>query len=122
MDVGLRGLRREVMTPRRPSSSAGLIAVSTLAMVFAVSSSLLLFSAHRHRAHRDQLFLDNHARIHRVQRDRMPALYAPTAPPANGVVVTPSSDCKGPVYRPTSDGRTEVVFEQCPARPFAASR
>src|SRR5258705_13272240 len=51
MDLRLSVLRREVMTPRRPSSSFGLIAVSTMAMVFAVSSSLLLFSAHRHQRH-----------------------------------------------------------------------
>jgi hypothetical protein len=95
MDAVSRALRREVMSPRRPSSSFGLIAVSTMAMMFAISSSLLLFSTHRHRV--------RHAR-----------------PPAARIEAPPPVACKGPVYRSTADGTLEIVFEQCPARPFAA--
>jgi len=88
-------------------------------MVFAVSSSLLLFSAHRHRVHHDSVMLHTPA----ARRQPRPPRPAPT--PA--IVVrerTPqaaptAADCKGPVYRSTADGRTEVVFEQCAARPFA---
>jgi hypothetical protein len=98
-------LRREVIAPRQPSSSFGLIAVSTLAMLFAVSSSLLLFSAHRQRVCVDR------AHPSMVRASRVDS--APVVGPAR-------AECKGPVYRSTGDGRTEVVFEQCPARPFAA--
>lgn len=85
------------MSPRRPSSSFGLIAVSTMAMVFAVSSSLLLFSAHRYR----------------MRDGRTPAPHV-----ERGYRVSPPAACKGPVYRSTADGTTEVTFEQCPARPL----
>src|SRR5688572_6027735 len=122
MDVRRSALRREVMAPRRANSSFGLIAVSTLAMVFAVSSSLLLFSAHRHRVdhdRRDSVVVKSHV----LRREPRPP--RPLAAPA--IVVTertpatasPAADCKGPVYRSTADGRTEVVFEQCAPRPFA---
>ena len=118
MDLGRRSLQREVMPPRRPSSSFGLIAVSTLAMVFAVSSSLLLFSAHGHRSRGHC----PHAAAHRVTlpphaRPAPPRTFelvppVPATPPAQEV-------CRGPVYRSTADGRTEVMYEQCAARPFA---
>jgi hypothetical protein len=107
MEPGLRGLQREVMGPRRPSSSFGLIAVSTLAMVFAVSSSLLLFSAHRHRT------THHHVMVHTRPRPPAVRLRQPAVQPL------PPAECKGPVFRPTSEGTTEVVYEQCPPRPFA---
>jgi hypothetical protein len=124
MDLRLRALRREVMAPRRPSSSFGLIAVSTLAMVFAVSSSLLLFSAHRHHVrHARPAYLKTHPRPPAV-RAPAPDLPAPRSPPAaasttSRAPVPAPAACKGPVYRSLADGTTEIVFEQCPARPFA---
>jgi hypothetical protein len=96
------------MSPRRPSSSFGLIAVSTMAMVFAVSSSLLLFSAHRYRMRDDRVMVPATA----VERPRArPQREAPASP-------SQAAECKAPVYRGTGDGKTEVTFEQCPARPF----
>lgn len=91
-------------------------------MVFAVSSSLLLFSAHRHRARHDR-YEAAAVKSHVLRREPRPP--RPLATPA--IVVTErtpdaaarTSDCKGPVYRSTADGRTEVVFEQCAPRPFA---
>jgi hypothetical protein len=96
------------MSPRRPSSSFGLIAVSTMAMVFAVSSSLLLFSAHRYRM-RDDRVMPPAAVESARPRARAERPQATPAPPA---------ECKAPVYRGAADGTTEVVFEQCAARPF----
>jgi hypothetical protein len=125
MDLRLRALRREVMAPRRPSSSLGLIAVSTLAMVFAVSSSLLLFSAHRHHVRRHQpAYLHNHARPPAVRVPGPPAI--PAGPQRQGRVMhpppppPPGDECRGPIYRSRADGHDEVRFEQCPARPFAS--
>ena len=92
------------MSPRRPSSSFGLIAVSTMAMVFAVSSSLLLFSAHRYRMGDDRVMA--------------PAAVEVARPRARTERAAPPAECKAPVYRGTADGATEVVFEQCPPRPF----
>ena len=104
-------MRREVMPPRRPSSSFGLIAVSTLAMVFAVSSSLLLFSAHNHRARsRCPYARPATAPVVLPHRHRVPA--APIAAPDREL-------CREPVYYSTGDGRTELRYEQCAARPFA---
>jgi hypothetical protein len=124
MDAGLSALRREVMAPRRPSSSFGLIAVSTLAMVFAVSSSLLLFSAHRHRERAERMMLhntsagDRHAVVVRTPERRAAPAKKTVRIPTPARVLAPD-ECKGPIYRPTPDGGTEVVFEQCAARPFA---
>lgn len=122
MDLRLSGLRREVMAPRRPSSSFGLIAVSTMAMVFAVSSSLLLFSAHRHRrCHAPPAAISVHT-APRAAPDPAPPpmMRARAMAPAPMALPPPPADaCKGPIYRSTADGHTEVVFEQCPARPFA---
>ena len=118
MDPATSSLRREVMPPRRPSSSFGLIAVSTLAMVFAVSSSLLLFSAHSHRVR-------GGCPRARVMVPPPPSPRLPFAAksyqPVPPAVVSPAqaSACRGPIYRSMADGRTEVVFEQCAARPFA---
>src|SRR5262245_22390133 len=103
MDLRLRGLRREVMAPRRPSSSFGLIAVSTLAMVFSVSSWLLLFSAHRHHVrHARPAYLHTHPRPAAVRPN------PPASPPALGQTpgAVPAA-CKGPVYRALADGTTE---------------
>ena len=94
MEPGLRGLQREVMGPRRP-----------------VSSSLLLFSAHRHRAEH------HHVMVHNRPRPPVVRVEHPAAAPMRPA--PPPAECKGPVYRSTADGHTEVVFEQCPARPFA---
>ena len=88
------------MSPRRPSSSFGLIAVSTMAMVFAVSSSLLLFSAHRYRLR------DGRTPAAQMERVRPRAQMVPPAPSVQEA-------CKAPVYRSNADGRTEIVFEDC---------
>lgn len=123
MDLRLPALRREVMEPRRPASSFGLFAVSTLAMVFAVSSSLLLFSAHRHRVHQERMFL--HSRDLRIGpparavRPEVPPGVRGRRPVAVTPATVPPAECRGPIYRPTPDGGTEVVFEQCAPRPFA---
>lgn len=103
------------MAPRRPSSSFGLIAVSTMAMVFAVSSSLLLFSAHRHRR------CHGSVPVHTQNVPRVPHA-PPPAPPPLMMRETPlpplerseqAKTCGTPVYHSNADGSQEVRYELC---------
>jgi hypothetical protein len=118
MDLRLSGLRREVMAPRRPSSSFGLVAVSTMAMVFAVSSSLLLFSAHRHRR------CHGSVPVHTQNVPRVPHAPppAPPPPPMMRETMPPPAEqtktCGTPVYHSNADGSQEVRYELC-TRPAA---
>jgi hypothetical protein len=95
-------LRREVLPPRDPSSSLGIIAVSSVALLFALSSSLLLFHA---------------SAIQRVPA-RPTTSVVVRAQPARPLpaLVAPADTCQGPVYRAMPDGRAEVVFELCEPR------
>jgi hypothetical protein len=105
------------MAPRRPSSSFGLIAVSTMAMVFAVSSSLLLFSAHRH--HRCHGSVPVHTQ--NAPRAAPPMLREATPPPPPPPVeqveqadrAEQAKTCGTPVYRSNADGSQEVRYELC---------
>ena len=96
-------LRREVLPPRDPSSSFGIIAVSTVALLFALSSSLLLFHASA------------------LQRPLVRSCPAPRAAPAlPRPTLTPPppsiETCRPPAYRTLPDGRVEVVVELCEPR------
>jgi len=108
------------MAPRRPSSSFGLIAVSTMAMVFAVSSSLLLFSAHRH--HRCRGTVPVHTQ--NAPRSTPPMLREAMPPPPPPPVehaeqadraqqAQQAKTCGTPVYRSNADGSQEVRYELC---------
>jgi hypothetical protein len=101
-------LRREVLPPRDPSSSLGIIAVSTVALLFALSSSLLLFHAS--------------AMQRCAGSAAMPAARLVTAPRAVAPAELPAPACSGPIYRATPDGRAEAVFELCPPRGGAVRR
>jgi hypothetical protein len=100
-------LRREVLPPRDPSSSLGIIAVSTVALLFALSSSLLLFHA---------------SAMQRCAGGAVMPAAALRAPPRLAPAELPSPPCGGPVYRATPDGRAEAVFELCPPRGGAVRR
>lgn len=93
-------LRREVLPPRDPSSSLGIIAVSSVALLFALSSSLLLFHASAIQR------CPARAGLTRAAPAPAPALTAPA----------PVDTCSGPAFRTTRDGRTEAVFELCAPR------
>lgn len=99
-------LRREVLPPRDPSSSLGIIAVSTVALLFALSSSLLLFHASAMQRCAPAV---TPARVVRAPARLMPA-------------ELPAPACSGPIYRATPDGRAEAVFELCPPRGGAVRR
>jgi hypothetical protein len=101
-------LRREVLPPRDPSSSLGIIAVSTVALLFALSSSLLLFHAS--------------AMQRCAGSAAMPAVPVVKAPPRLMPAELPAPACGGPIYRATPDGRAEAVFELCPPRGGAIRR
>jgi hypothetical protein len=103
-------LHREVLPPRDPSSSLGIIAVSAVALLFALSSSLLLFHA---------------SALQRcASRTTMAIRAVPAAPAVRATAVTepPAQACAGPIYRSTPDGRAEAVFELCPPRNGAVRR
>ena len=102
-------LRREVLPPRDPSSSLGIIAVSTVALLFALSSSLLLFHA---------------SAMQRCAGSAaaMPAVPMTKAPPSLSPAELPTPACGGPIYRATPDGKAEAVFELCPPRGGAIRR
>jgi hypothetical protein len=94
-------LRREVLPPRDPSSSFGIVAVSTVALLFALSSSLLLFHA---SALQRPL-------VRTCPAHAAPALPRPTPPPPPSI-----ETCRPPAYRTLPDGRVEVVVELCEPR------
>jgi len=113
-----RPLRREVLPPRSHTSNLGIVAVSAVAMLFAVASSLLLFHAstiHRYQPLRESWV---RPRYHSVP----PPSHGPRyEPPAIHAVEAPDATCRGPVYR-ARDGRAEAVFELCPPRGGAVKR
>ncbi|MEZ4368229.1 MAG: hypothetical protein R2939_18420 [Kofleriaceae bacterium] len=109
----LPALRPEVCAPRRAPPGGGLLALTSLATMLALSGTLLLMQAHRAEV------LEKRARDAAFERARVRPMHhhwrAPvTERTAPSLTATP--DCQGPVFRAIGDGRTEVVFEQCPAR------
>jgi len=117
-EEALASLKREVLPPRNGASSLGIIAVSAVAMLFAMSSSLLLFHASSLRA---STRVDG--AVYRPVRRDPPAPPRISAPPTlESRVDEPTDACKGPVYRATVDGRAEAVFELCPPRGGALKR
>jgi hypothetical protein len=104
-------LRREVLPPRDPSSSLGIIAVSTVALLFALSSSLLLFHASAMQRCAGS-----------AGTAAMPAVPVVKAPPSLSPAELPTPSCGGPIYRATPDGKAEAVFELCPPRGGAIRR
>lgn len=95
-------LRREVAPARRAPPSGGLLLLSSLGTLFALSGALLLLQAQQ---------ADRLARQDRALAERWREPPRWQAPPA--AAERPKAECGGPSFRATGQGSTEVTFRAC---------
>ena len=104
-------LRREVMTPHRRSAGAGLLAMSTLAMIFSIGGSLMMMTANHRFARHNHDFYSSTASPWPEQEHYVPVDVVRTV--EMPISAADAAACRAPVYHSMADGRTEIQFAKC---------
>ena len=99
------------MTPQRRTAGAGLLAMSTIAMIFSVAGSALMMTAnHRFTRHNHEVESATASpwpqQQHYIPVDIVRTVELP-------ISADDAAACRAPVYRSLEDGRTEIQFSQC---------